>query len=240
VIPLSKLIFWIHAKSSIQLGLNSSNVSRKSLKKIIGLDNEPTIFDVGANIGEFSKMCRDEYKDAKIFAFEPQNSCHDDILMNAGKETIVISKAVSSSEGETFFEINQDRDRKAHINDLAFAQDFQGKLIFQKTTIDAFVKLHSIAEISLLKIDTEGHDFEVLKGAESSLKNGQVKTVLFEIMPSLIRLKTSPSDIESFLRDYGYYYFYRSTPYLGLFPINKLANYELHTQNIIASRHPLT
>lgn len=229
-------VLWLHAKLSTQVGLNSSNLSRKSLKKIIPIGGSITILDIGANIGEFSKLCRSEFEDALIIAVEPQALCHNEILGNSGINTIVIGKVVSSEIGLTPFEISEDKDRKGHIVNNRTEIELAESNLYDQTTVDALIEEYKIESISLLKIDTEGNDYEVLKGAKAALSHGKVGNILFEIMPRLIYLGTAPSDIESYLREFGYNFYYRSTPHFGLVKLDKLVDYELHTQNIVASK----
>jgi FkbM family methyltransferase len=47
-------------------------------------------------------------------------------------------------------------------------------------TIDDFCAEQAIAEIDLLKIDTEGYDLQVLEGARSLLTRGRVRFVYSE------------------------------------------------------------
>ena len=50
------------------------------------------------------------------------------------------------------------------------------------TTIDSFVEKHNIKKIDILKIDTQGSEYLVLKGAKESLKRGIVKLIYTEII----------------------------------------------------------
>ena len=69
----------------------------------------------------------------------------------------------------------------------------QGKLLFLKAknfikyrvstiTLDSFVKKNKIKSIDLLKIDIEGSEYELLKGAKNMLKRGKIKIILVEII----------------------------------------------------------
>jgi FkbM family methyltransferase len=227
---------WFYTKLALQNGLNSSNVTKGIIKKIVVHGTEITIVDIGANIGEFGKLCRSEYKGARIIAVEPQVLCHDEILKNCGLETVIIGKVASSVLGLTSFEISEEKDRKGHIQNDKIGYESSRLRDYEKITVDEIILEYKIDFINLLKIDTEGHDFEVLKGARSALSQGKIGNILFEIMPRLIEYRTKPEEIEKYLRTFGYAFFYRSTPHLGLLRLEKLTNYELHTQNIIASK----
>jgi FkbM family methyltransferase len=47
-------------------------------------------------------------------------------------------------------------------------------------TIDTYVARKKIEEIDLLKVDTEGHEIEVLKGADTTIKGGRIKAIFAE------------------------------------------------------------
>jgi len=234
-----RLFVWVYTKLAIQIGLNSSNLTKRSLRKVLKSSTKITVIDVGANIGEFSKMCRDIDDNARIIAIEPQPLCHDEIRLNSGRETIIIGKVVSSKTGFTAFKIAKDKDRKAHVSDSKVNVEFGDSCRYEMTTIDELILEYNFHEINLLKIDTEGYDFEVLKGARDGLASGKILVVIFEIMPRLVAMGSTPVEIEFYLRNLGFKYFYRSTPHLGLLKLEKLAEYELHTQNIVASKHEI-
>jgi FkbM family methyltransferase len=229
-------IFWVFAKLAIQVGLNSSNVSKKSIKRMIKKSSNLTILDVGANVGDFSKLCRDVFKNVTLFAIEPQVVCHDDIRFKCGPDIIIIGKALSSKPGINPFEITKAKDRKAHLMSNLKQLDLDQGIECETTTVDDLIKEYKLERIDLLKIDTEGHDFEVIKGARNGLASGKIQIILFEIIPRLLLSGSMPSDVEFFLRSYGFNFFYRSTPNLGLLKLKKLSDFELHTQNIVASK----
>lgn len=227
-----KLLTLISDITSRQIGLNSADITKRFLKKTIAHLSEPVIFDIGANIGEFSASCVTANKASKIYAFEPQKELCNELKVKLPPTSEVFSLAFSNSEG--FMEIarNKPGDRKAHMK-----QEFEiSDLIAEKTTIDNFLVKHSIEKIDLLKIDTEGHDFNVLLGAQASLTAGKIGTVVFEIMPRILTTGTTPKMIESFLRESGYTHFFRITPHLGLMPLETFPENEIRTQNIVCIR----
>jgi hypothetical protein len=73
------------------------------------------------------------------------------------------------------------------------------------TTIARFCSDHGIQRISILKIDVEGFELEVLQGAESLLKNKMIDLVLFEYCPIFYKQRGIDSrDPLFFLLDMGY------------------------------------
>ena len=53
-------------------------------------------------------------------------------------------------------------------------------------TIDNFCQSHRISAIDILKIDTEGHDLSVLKGARNALCERKIGMIQFEFIPANI------------------------------------------------------
>ena len=49
-------------------------------------------------------------------------------------------------------------------------------------TLDNFVKKKKINSIDILKIDIEGSEYELLKGAKNTLKKNKIKIILVEII----------------------------------------------------------
>ena len=49
-------------------------------------------------------------------------------------------------------------------------------------TLDSFVKKNKIKSIDILKIDIEGSEYELLKGAKNTLNKNKIKIILVEIL----------------------------------------------------------
>lgn len=78
-------------------------------------------------------------------------------------------------------------------------QNFFKKIIVNQVTIDNYMKIKKIRKIDFLKIDTEGYEYEIVKGALKNLKN--IKLILFEHhYDDMIKKGYKFSDINSFLK----------------------------------------
>jgi len=87
----------------------------------------------------------------------------------------------------------------------------------QVRTIDRFCETEKIQRIDFLKIDVEGHELSVLRGAERMLTSGAISMIQFEFGPANIYSRTYFYDFWSLLS--GAYDIYRIVP-KGLAPIN--------------------
>ena len=69
----------------------------------------------------------------------------------------------------------------------------------RSSSLDSFCKRKSIKNIDLLKIDTEGHEMQVLNGAKDMLKN-DIKFILIEFHLSKIYKNYDKLKIEEILK----------------------------------------
>ncbi len=65
--------------------------------------------------------------------------------------------------------------------------------------LDDFCNDHKISNIDLLKIDTEGHEKEVLEGALNLIKEKKIKYILLEFHLSKMYKNYNIKDLENFL-----------------------------------------
>src|SRR5689334_17172807 len=144
-----------------------------------------TFFDVGANVGATVRHARSRFPDCRIIAFEPHPQTFSKLaeVAEATKNVQPVNLALGSDIGfKTMFEYEM-----SVINSLLpnaqFAVRFNKEaqqIQVQTTTVDRFCFEHGIEQIDVLKIDTEGFDFEVVKGASSMLARHAIKFVYFE------------------------------------------------------------
>ena len=73
-------------------------------------------------------------------------------------------------------------------------------VIVKTLTIDKYTELKKIKNIDLLKIDTEGHELDVLKGSLKSINKNKIKYILIELHFSKMYENYSKQKIEKFLK----------------------------------------
>jgi hypothetical protein len=73
------------------------------------------------------------------------------------------------------------------------------------TTIDSYLHNRRLTHIDLLKIDTQGFDLEVLRGATEMLRRRAVDTVLVEVLfAPLYKGQANFGEVERFMAEKGY------------------------------------
>jgi FkbM family methyltransferase len=144
---------------------------------LTGIKN-PVIFDVGANIGTFSSWMSMLIPGSKIYAFEPQRLIFQIFCGNMAINNFYNVHAYNLALGENISRliINEpdydtptdfgtfslvDKNRIKTTNETAFVDIIP---------VDFFTAKEQITRIDLLKIDAEGMDLTVLKGAKETLE----------------------------------------------------------------------
>jgi len=136
--------------------------------------------DVGANIGDSILACFNSASDV-FLAIEPCSLFHAYLKTNLGKfpTNVILEKFLcASTNGHTNIQVNQIQGTAA----FKVISSSRGESI-ESRTVDSAVRQHPIfADCNFLKIDTDGYDFDVIKGA-INLIGSATPFVLFESYP---------------------------------------------------------
>ena len=93
------------------------------------------------------------------------------------------------------------------------------KIVVNVNTLDSFCLENLVSHIDFLKIDTEGEELNVLKGASSLLKNKLISVIQFEYGGCYIDSETTLKEVYNLLVKHGFEIF-RISP-KGLIKIGK-------------------
>lgn len=131
------------------------------------------ILDLGANCGHFSVIASERFPQAKIYAFEPSPSLHSILQKNIAHRNIeLVAKAVSNEVGVTKFHVNPEGQQTNSI--LAASVEMFGKnyqtIEVPLTTLDVFAAENRLTHIDIIKIDCQGVESLILKGATTVLQ----------------------------------------------------------------------
>ncbi|MCX5724504.1 MAG: FkbM family methyltransferase [Nitrospirae bacterium] len=152
------------------------------LEQVLSASPGPTILlDVGANKGDWTAYALGVIpapNEVKIHAFEPSLATRAMLTARfAGAVAVTVHPcALAETEGEALF---YSHEAGAGTNSLSPSSGLSVEAV-TRMTIDQFVHRSEIQSVSMLKIDTEGFDLLVLRGAEQSLREGRIDLVQFE------------------------------------------------------------
>ena len=145
-----------------------------------------TFFDVGANDGRTSLKVVKQFPRARIFAFEPHPETFLRLTDSTKNYSAVdpVQTALGAEAGDQVMHTYTTSLINSLVPNARFAIRFGERLspiTVKCTTVDLFCAERNIKRIDVLKIDTEGFDLEVLKGANAMLKLRSCLVRLFRI-----------------------------------------------------------
>jgi FkbM family methyltransferase len=145
---------------------------------------QPVVFDVGANVGDYTAEVRALNPEARIICFEPHPKTFQTLVANA-KNIEAHNVGVGSESGVLSFYDHVNGDGSVHASFVKgvienIHHDQAVERTVPVTTLDEFCRANGIEEIDLLKIDTEGYELEVLKGARKLLQHARIGAIHFE------------------------------------------------------------
>jgi FkbM family methyltransferase len=165
-------------------------------------------FDVGANIGFFSLVAaRQVGAEGGVYSFEPVPSNVALIRRNAELNSLrtirVFPEAVGATSGRAELLVAR------HIGGAVLASagrppDAQGRITVDLVTLDDAMQKHGLRPPTLMKIDVEGAEFDVLRGASGILRAHKPK-LIYEIDDATeAGVQRKSQEIETFLKTAGY------------------------------------
>lgn len=168
------------------------------------------IFDVGANTGQYAQSVLKIFgTTCTLYAFEPSANTFSRLIqikapnfypVNAGlsaKETDEMS-LYSNEPGSVWASLY----KASHEN---YGVELNNTERISLITLDKFIKTKRIEDIALLKIDVEGHEIEVLKGAAEMLGKGKIDYIQFEFGLASIGSRIFLKDFFAILPNYRIY-----------------------------------
>ena len=193
-------------------------------------EKDKIIFDVGCFRGSFTESII-KYESKKgiksnIFLFDPNPKVKNYITSLLNNDNVkYFHLALDNSNEQKKFTLNQFFERagsgivSAHKEDkwynitrksfMQIVQPFKKikgyvEIDVQTQSIDNFCSKNNINCIDLLKLDTEGNEFNVLQGAEKFLSGNKIKVIYTEISATKAKHKNKVDEIENFLKKYNF------------------------------------
>ena len=170
------------------------------------------VFDVGANVGDWvALLVSVAPRISRLYAFEPSSSAYAR-LASRSFPTSVLPRHLgfSSRSGHASLYVFGESAGINSLHNRRGLEDGWGIHPADSTeevtleTIDRFCERERIPAVDYLKIDTEGHEVDVLEGARESLEKGILKAVQFEYGGTYIDSRRLLKDVFEMLAPVDY------------------------------------
>ncbi len=168
-----------------------------------------TFLDVGANEGSFAHQLRARFPEARLMAFEPNPASYQRLVKASEKLGFrAIHAAVGPVNGTASLYDRPEQEGTAHaslhrdvLTDLHLLRDVREYQV-DVITLDTFTQKNGIQKVDFLKIDTEGHELEVLRGGTRLITEGRVSVIQFEFNEMNVISRCFLRDFYNLLPDY--------------------------------------
>lgn len=164
--------------------LKKSAESKDAFSSQSKLVKDPkVIFDVGSNRGIVSKAYHDMFNNVVIHAFEPNVEYHPGFKdQNVNTNYILNSFVLSDSNNTLPFYLNKSGDTNSLYSAIPTYDVLKnvGMMEVQSMTLDEYCIKNNIEHIDILKMDTQGAEYSILKGATNMLSNKKISLIYTE------------------------------------------------------------
>ena len=149
------------------------------------INENSVVFDVGSNVGSFITLISKYLKNrsVSIYSFEPNNKLvkhQQKLVLNKKHKLNVNHFAIHEKLKEIVFFENTVSSQSTTRKDFKIGKIINSYMV-NCISIDLFCKKYEINKIDLLKIDTEGSDYNVLLSAKDMLSEQKINFIKIEI-----------------------------------------------------------
>ena len=155
---------------------------------------DAVVFDVGANIGAITLPLARRHPSAQFHCFEPTHYALEKLRRNLSLNPALAARVVvnpcfvGSSSGviqdaQAYASWRVDAPPAGDVHNTHFGLKMASTTTL--TSLDNYVVAHQIPKVHLIKIDTDGHEYEVLAGAQKLIATSRPRIIL-EMCPYLL------------------------------------------------------
>jgi FkbM family methyltransferase len=173
--------------------------------------DKPVIVDVGGNVGAISLSLLKELPDATVYAFEPTDWAFGKFLRNVSLNPhlktrlhlfqMFLNDGKTAAPDAVYASWNLNQAGETHVS---HGGSLKSASKATSASLDAVISSNRPPAVHFIKIDTDGHEWDVLQGAKETLKTYK-PVVLFEAGRDLWQEKNLTfSDFEAYFNHLGY------------------------------------
>jgi FkbM family methyltransferase len=196
-----------HTKAHVRRNTNDYDILRGDAEEIIrphlALNEGETFVDIGANIGKYTIDVALSHKNisTQIVSIEAHPDTFKALRRNVKDcnkllNPILVNKVVSGKKGTAeFYEVEGLSDLNSRY------RKYGKKLVLEADTLDNILKETGVKRADLVKIDVEGAELDVLRGAPETLRNA--RKVIVEVHNTDLNDYGGFKEIQAVLEEHG-------------------------------------
>lgn len=173
------------------------------------------ILDVGGNIGQTAMLMATNFSNAKVISFEPfpntLNRFKNNLSLNSNITNVSIHGVGLGAENKLLKMVVECPTNSGGNRLTGSAETDEYVTEVDVVTLDGFVNDLKSTKIDFVKIDVEGFEYEVLKGASDVLKKFMPRLFIEIDHCHLERSNAKAADIFQFLKSHSYKVFNSDT-----------------------------
>ena len=169
------------------------------------------VFDVGAFHGEWSENVRGSVKNCSLHLFEASPDAFETLSSGTLQNEVINHVAVADGEGRVGFHVYRDKPmlstiyRRLSVEESLLPTGFDSYEVPSICLDDYWAPENGL--INFLKIDVEGAEYDVLRGANNLLQRGAIDYIQFEYGGTFADSATTLKSVFFYLKRHGYHLF---------------------------------
>lgn len=161
-----------------------------AMKNLLCKKSKLVIFDVGAFDGRLAQTYSKNFPKSVVYAFEPYKPSFEKIKKIRNNNIKPFNFGFSDTKGNKVLYVNASEATNSLVELSSSASETwkntslhaNGSVSCEFKTLDEFIFQKNITKIDFLKIDVQGAEHHVLKGAKKCLENKIIKNIQLEVI----------------------------------------------------------
>ncbi len=203
--------FWIDPVSNFGRAIRTHGHYEPDMMATVAqlLQEGDTFLDIGGNEGYFSVLAAQHVGDSgRVICIEPQSRLQPvlsrHVAENAADTIEVIQVAIADQVGMATLSLSPDINTGSSglFRTTAYATPVES---VPQTTLEQLFDDLNLSRVTLMKIDVEGFEYEVIMGGTAILQQDCIENIALELHPSILQQRgKSDAEIIAKLEDCGY------------------------------------